>query len=63
MSECEGRGACDRPVKGGCYEEDNARKSEFAGWVDDSYTNEGLVASLMKANEGTDKESRRVEVD
>ena len=63
MSECEVRGACDRPVKGGCYEEDNIRKSEFAGWSDDCYTSEGLIASLMKADEGTDKESERVEVD
>ena len=63
MSECEGRGACDRPVKGGCYEEENKQVSEFAGWVDECYTSEGLVASLMKANEEADKDSRRVEVD
>jgi hypothetical protein len=30
--------------------------------VDDSYTSEGLVASLMKATEGMDKESRRAEM-
>jgi len=33
---------------------------EFAGWVDECYTSEGLVASLMKE---TIKESGRVEVD
>jgi len=38
------------------------KRVRFAGWVDDCYTSEGAVASLMKANE-TAKESRRVEVD
>lgn len=40
----------------------HTKECEFAGWVDDSYTSEGLVASLMKATEGMDKESRRAEM-
>ena len=60
MSECEGRRAYDRPVKGGCYEEENKQVSEFAGWVDECYTSEGMAASLMKK---TNKERQRAEVD